>query len=366
MEGFTDVSPQYLRIDPLTGVGNPLAFFEWLLSHSEIKPVPPFTLISLDVRGVRTLNDAHGRAAGNAALRWAALVLLEEAEAEVYRIGGDEFVGVLLEGSSSSHTKALERISDRLSSEAGLVKLLSPAAFVAMIHYTGLEEISPNDVLGAIYGAFIEIKKDPGQSYKVFDAATTEPAHDLSGVMDDLVSRMVALGSMLDKSQRLALTDSISGLPNMYAAMQELESIFNSVESKDEPFVILLIDGDDLRRYNKIGYLAGDEMIQRLGKSLDGELRPMDFIARWRTGDEFLVLLRDTSPKYSMPIAERLSQAVHDVSQEWEFPITVSIGVAGHPEHGRSSKELLHNVELALDRAKNSGKNQVIVAGEQD
>ena len=184
--------------------------------------------------------------------------------------------------------------------------------------------------------------------------------------MDDLVSRMVALGSMLDKSQRLALTDSISGLPNMHAAMQELESIFNSVESKDEPFVILLIDGDDLRRYNEIGYLAGDEMIKRLGKSLDGELRPMDFIARWRTGDEFLVLLRDTSPKYSMPIAERLRQAVHDVSQEWEFPITVSIGVAGHPEHGRSSKELLHNAELALDRAKNSGKNQVVVASEQD
>jgi diguanylate cyclase (GGDEF)-like protein len=346
MEGSTDDSPQYLRIDPLTGVGNPLAFFEWLLSHSETKPVPPFTLISLDVRGVRNLNDAHGRAAGNAALRWAALVLFE--------------------GSSSSHTKALRRISDRLSNEAGQVKLLPPAAFVAMIHYTGLEEISPNDVLGAIYGAFIEIKKDPGQSYKVFDAATTKPARDLSGVMDDLVSRMVALGSMLDKSQRLALTDSISGLPNVYAAMQELESIFNGAESKDEPFVILLIDGDDLSRYNKIGYLAGDEMIKRLGKSLDGELRPIDFIARWRTGDEFLVLLRDTSPKYSVPIAERLRQAVHDVSQEWEFPITVSIGVAGHPEHGRSSKELLHYAELALDRAKNSGKNQVVLAGDQD
>lgn len=366
MEGTAADSPQFLRIDPLTGVGNPLAFFEWLLAHSGLQPVPPFTLISLDVRGLRNLNDTHGRAAGNAALRWAALVLLEEAEAEVFRIAGDEFVGVLLEGSSSTHTEALERVSDRLSSEAGLVKLVPPAALVAMIHYTGLEEISPNEVLGAIYGAFIEIKKDPGKSYKIFDAAATEPAHNLSGVMDDLVSRMVALGSMLDKSQRLALTDSISGLPNMHAALQELEMTFNRVKSTNDLFVILLIDGDDLRRYNKIGYLAGDEMIRRLGKSLERELRPMDFIARWRTGDEFIVLLKDAPLERSAPVAERLRQAVRDDSQEWAFPVTVSIGVAGYPEHGGSPSELLHKAEIALDQAKNSGKNQVVVSGEWD
>jgi len=133
------------------------------------------------------------------------------------------------------------------------------------------------------------------------------------------------------------------------------------VESTGEPFVILLIDGDNLSRYNKAGYLAGDEMIERLGKALEGELRPADFIARWRTGDEFLVLLRDASLESALPIAERLREVVCDVSQEWVFPITISLGVAGYPEQGRTPDELLQQAERALDRAKNSGKNQVYI-----
>jgi len=362
MEDVTNDSPQLLRLDPLTGVGNSLAFFEWLLGHSEIQPVSPFTLISLDVGGLQKLNETYGRDAGNAALRWAALVLLEEAKAQVYRIAGDEFVGVLVEGSSSDRAQLLEHVRDRLINEASLVKLVPPAASVAMIHYTGLEEISPNDVLGAIYGAFIDIKQNPDQFYKVFDAATTEPATDLSRLMNDLVIRMVSLGSMLDKSQQLAYTDSISGLPNIHAAMQELETFFNRVESTNEPIVIVLIDGDNLRRYNKVGYLAGDEMIERLGKSLEGEMRPQDFIARWRTGDEFLVLLRDTSLEDALSIAERLRESVYEVSQEWVFPVTISLGVAGYPEHGRTADELLRQAEKALDQAKNLGKNQVVVA----
>ncbi len=366
MGGSIGDSPKFLRLDPLTGVGNPMAFFEWLLSHSKTQPVSPFTLISLDVSGLEQLNQNHGTAAGDAALRWAALVLLEEAAAKVYRIGGDEFVGVLSEGSPESHTEAVERVCDRLMNEADLVKMLHPAASVAMIHYTGLEDISPKDVIGVIYGAFIDMKQDPDQSYKVFGAAATEPAIDLSGLIDDLVRRMVSLGSMLDKSHRLAYTDSISGLPNMHAAKYELETTFNQVESTGEPFVILLIDGDNLSRYNKAGYLAGDEMIERLGKALESELRPVDFIARWRTGDEFLVLLREASLEGALPIAERLREVVCDVSQEWIFPITISLGVAGYPEQGRTPSELLQQAERALDQAKNSGKNQVYVSDHRE
>ena len=80
--------PQYLRVDSITGVGNPLAFFEWLLSHTKEHPIMPFTLISVDVNNLHQLNETHGFEAGDAALRWIALVLLEEAQAKVYRIRG--------------------------------------------------------------------------------------------------------------------------------------------------------------------------------------------------------------------------------------------------------------------------------------
>ena len=82
----------YLRSDSMTGAENLLAFFEWLLEHTSEGPVMPFSLISLDVTVLRQLNDTHGYAAGDAVLRWITLVLQEEANAKVFRIGGDEFV----------------------------------------------------------------------------------------------------------------------------------------------------------------------------------------------------------------------------------------------------------------------------------
>lgn len=357
-------APEFLRRDPLTGVGNPLAFFEWLLGHTDTQPISPFALISLDVLGLKQLNETKGMAAGDAALRWTGLVLQEEAGAEVYRIAGDQFVGVLSAGDSTAQTAAFERVSARLEEEAKLVNLVSPAATLAMIHYTGLEELSPEDVLGTIYGAFIEISRDPTQPHRIFDATATKTTADLSGVVNDLVHRMVALGSMFDRSQRLAYSDSISGLPNMHAAMEELETELNRDNAVGTLFAVLMIDGDNLRKYNKIGYLAGDKMIERLGKCLKEQLRPRDFIARWRMGDEFLVLVRDASAAQSAPIAERLRKAVVQDSKTWELPVTISIGIAGHPEHGRTSESLLQNAEHALMQAKMSGRNRILIVGD--
>jgi len=172
---------------------------------------------------------------------------------------------------------------------------------------------------------------------------------------------MVSLGFMLDKSYQQAYTDSITGLPNMRAAMDECESMVQQHLSTQGAFTVLLIDGDDLSKYNKIGYLAGDEMINQLGAILKIELRPGDFLARWRTGDEFLILLGGTSTNLAVSIANRLCKSVSDASQSWTYPITISIGVAGFPEHGKSMTDILHQAELALTQAKNLGKNQVFV-----
>lgn len=362
MHNTSDISTQFLRSDPLTGVGNVLAFFEWLLNHINDKPIAPFTLVTLDIKALAHLNQTHGITAGDVALRWAALVLLEEAQAQVYRISGDEFVGVLTEGSTSQHANLVRHVNARLSSEASQVNLEPPAAFIAMIHFTGLEQISPEDVLGVIYGALIDIKLDPNQSVKVFDAHTTKPASSKSGLINDLVGRMVSLGWMLDKSSQLAYTDSITGLPNMHAARRELERILEQNSVNDTPFALLLIDGDDLGKYNQVSYLVGDDMIKRLGSTLKSELRPDDFIARWRSGDEFVVLIQDTTIEMTLTLAKRLRKAVSLVSQDWMFPITISLGAVLFPQHGRSVSGLLHQAEVALKVAKDHGKDQVVLA----
>lgn len=351
----------HMRTDPLTGVGNPLAFFEWLQQYSNMKPVPPFTILSLDMINLRELNNTHGHAAGDAAVRWATLVLLEEAEAAVYRISGDEFIGVLAQGSMQHQAQRGEMVYRRLRKEANQVNLDPPGAALAVIHFSGFEAISPEDVLGVVYGALVDVKQDHDQTFKIFDASSTKPVTPVSGLINDMVRRMVSLGSMLDKSQVLAYTDSVSGLPNMHAAMVECEAMLQRHEPQQAAFTVLLIDGDDLGKYNKIGYLAGDQMISQLGATLRDEMRPEDFLARWRSGDEFLILLDSTSTELAVQIANRLREKVIEASQDWTYPITISIGIASYPEHGATIPDLIHRAELALNHAKNSGKDRVSV-----
>jgi diguanylate cyclase (GGDEF)-like protein len=127
----------------------------------------------------------------------------------------------------------------------------------------------------------------------------------------------------------------------------------------NEEFSILFIDGDNLRLYNDISYSAGDDMLKRLSELLLSHLRPGDFIARWRVGDEFLVLLPTTTRDGAFLVAERLRSEVEAQAKQWEIPITISIGIATYPSHGTTGAELLLSVEKAAKYSKDQGKNQI-------
>ncbi len=349
----------YLRSDSMTGAENLLAFFDWLLEQTREEPISPFTLISLDIVGLRALNDEYGFAAGDAALRWITLVLQEEAGAVVYRVGADEFVGVLASGSREEHAGLYDLVLKRLELEAEQVKLTAQPVHAAMLHFSSQVEISPEDALGTIYGAMLEVKNNPDQSRTVYDEKITISDTTWRELVNDMIRRMVSLGAMLEKSQKLATTDPLSGLPNMIAAEEQCQSSIQLAQANETGFSVLLIDGDDLKNYNNISYLAGDEMITRLGQILADEMRPTDFVARWRTGDEFLILLPDTTPDLARKVGDRFREAVISGSTDWEIPVTISIGVAGYPDHGLTMDDLIHKAELGLKKAKDQGKNQV-------
>jgi diguanylate cyclase (GGDEF)-like protein len=167
------------------------------------------------------------------------------------------------------------------------------------------------------------------------------------------------MGTAADEALRLAQTDSVSQLPNMRAALSALDDAVNRAHNNRSPLAVLLIDGDNLRQFNHISYEAGDEAIRLLGATMRDELRETDFIARWRTGDEFLVLLPDTSPDRAMMIGNRLCQVVEQASSGWMFPTTVSVGISMFPSGGPSGQDLVHTAEHGLNNAKSAGKNQV-------
>ena len=347
---------QPVRIDPLTGIGNLLGFADLLLDEGQAGQ--PRSLIALDLNGLGLLERSHG----DNALRWVALVLREELPAPVFRIDGDEFVALIGGPDYAGHRALAERLAARLNLEADRLGLRAPAVTISIVHYRGSEPCSPADVLAQLQRATLTAKRSRAALLTEIDASAPPDELDLRDVANRMMRRLVHLGDLLEISQQLATTDTVTGLPNMRAALQRIDQAIEQAHAQGGHFGLLLIDGDNLRRYNEMGYAAGDRMLMDLASTLRDQLRPSDFLARWRTGDEFLLLLPGTGVSGGAALAERLRRRVEAVSAFWPFPVTISGGIAAYPQHGDQPADLIERAEEALARAKMSGKNRVAVA----
>jgi diguanylate cyclase (GGDEF)-like protein len=171
--------------------------------------------------------------------------------------------------------------------------------------------------------------------------------------------RLLSFANRLDATHQIAYLDPVTQLPNSIAAERELKRAILESQRAMQEFSILFIDGDNLRFYNDISYSAGDNMLKRLSELLSNHLRPGDFIARWRVGDEFLVLLPGANRNDAFTVAERIRSEVESRSKGWEIPITISIGVAQY-RPGESLEALEERADQALYIAKQQGRNQVM------
>lgn len=389
------LASELLRIDPLTGCKNYLGFLETFtlnslpnlsasggsLPHMEKKyriNASVFSaLMFIDMNDIRTLNKTKGHAYGDSALRWMGILLQEESSSEVYRLGGDDFAILLKIGTREGHLELVQRIVKRMELEAKLLGFPDTAADIALIFFdrtpTGLDTI-----LVQMDEAMEKVKNNREFSFMLFNPTdfkihpqspdTWKSNHDsdvsYSGrwLSDKSIYQVLEMGRILDKTQQEVYTDTISGLPNLKAAVLHMEKALQNSMVSHKPFSILMIDGDNIRVYNSINYAAGDEMIRDMSFVFKDTLRPNDFVARWRTGDEFIAILHDTSIEGAKTVGERLRLAVKEASRSWRFPVTISIGVATYPTHGEYIDSLIDKAESANKRAKENGKNQVVLA----
>jgi two-component system cell cycle response regulator len=141
------------------------------------------------------------------------------------------------------------------------------------------------------------------------------------------------------------------------AALREL--VVRSAE-----FSLLFLDLDHFKRINdELGHSAGDQALAEFARLVKAELRPGDIFGRYG-GEEFVVLLRGANEEAASRVAERIRTAVERATVAavpWGF--TVSSGVAVHdPFSGETAEALVARADLALYRAKRSGRNCVAFA----
>lgn len=157
-----------------------------------------------------------------------------------------------------------------------------------------------------------------------------------------------------------AFHDSLTGLANKALFQDCLQRATTRLERTENHLAVLFLDLDDFKTVNdRLGHLAGDDLLKVAAETLVGCLRKVDIAARLG-GDEFAVLADDLAqPSDVIELTERILTAFRQpfTIGSTEVSATVSIGVA-FDAAGVTSDQLLRNADLAMYAAKERGKNR--------
>jgi diguanylate cyclase (GGDEF)-like protein len=146
--------------------------------------------------------------------------------------------------------------------------------------------------------------------------------------------------------RQLAITDPLTGLANYRGLLSTLELEIKRYGRTGRSFAILLLDLDGLKKINDShGHVVGSRALCRLGEVLRANCRQVDTPARYG-GDEFVVVLPETTAKGAEQIAVRIRERV--AKDEEIPPISVSIGTAGFPKDGDTIETLLSRADRSL------------------
>ena len=172
------------------------------------------------------------------------------------------------------------------------------------------------------------------------------------------------------EARRYSITDPLTGVWNRrYFEMKARDELERAMRF-GRPFSLLMVDIDNFKNVNdRFGHRSGDEVLVELARRMTEVTRDIDTCARYG-GEEFVLLLPETDSEGARVVAEKLRRIVSDapigVSDAGRLSVTVSVGVAGYPEHGDSLPDVLKRADEALYVAKRAGKDRVIVSGDPD
>jgi len=153
--------------------------------------------------------------------------------------------------------------------------------------------------------------------------------------------------------------DSLTTLPNRAYFEKQLENILQDAEQSKTQVAVFFIDVDKFKDVNdSYGHNVGDAMLVSIAKRLLNSTRENDFVARIG-GDEFVLIAKDIKNHKNVEnLAKKMQKKVKQ-SLEVEgqiFSMSLSVGVAIYPEHGKESQELLKNADIAMYEVKENGR----------
>lgn len=359
------------RTDALTGLYNRRAFDDEIVRCVDEcqRCEEPTTLILVDVDYFKTFNDTYGHQAGDDVLRGVAKVLYANVRQTnlVCRYGGEEFA-IVCPGQVASETT---RLTERVRRAVELAVFSVDDKQLSVTVSCGLSELTQRDSVEdlirradeALYASKSAGRNcahlHDGQNIVPITHYEQRPSADSSLVANSLQSTLAKLGprDTTADGELDSRIDALTGLPNRRAFAEDLRRRLAHWRKSHAPVTLVLVDVDDMNVINHTHSRAiGDITLRAVAQFIGQAIRELDVVARYH-GDEFVVLLPDSTLDDGIRTAKRIRAAIGTGRlrlSSGDMAFTVSMGVA-QATVADDAISLVARLSQALEVARTAG-----------
>ncbi len=217
--------------------------------------------------------------------------------------------------------------------------------------WIGVPLIAHGDVIGLI--SFDHSKKN------FYTARNLELARSLSGP----VAIALENARLHGETYKLAMEDALTGIGSRHAFDLNSRYLFEKARREEKHISAAMLDLDHFKKVNdEFGHQTGDIVLREIARTCEEGLRATDTIARYG-GEEIVILFPETPVNTAQEIVERIRKEVAELRYEgMNRSVTISAGISGClPEKSSSLSGIIHEADAALYKAKNKGRNCVVV-----
>ena len=231
-------------------------------------------------------------------------------------------------------------------------------------HGDNLEE-KPNDVIIAIPIAC----KEEVRGFLHFEIKTEQDGLNIEyeGLLEIIANILADALVKIDAENEIkyrAYYDQLTGLPNRLLFNDRLNQVIEFSKKNEKMIGIIFLDIDSFKTVNDtMGHEGGDKVLVQVGQKLVRSIKKTDTVSRFE-GDQFLIMLTNISrEKEVLKVANRIMSLFKYafIVNGQEFYISANLGISVYPADGETADELTKNADIAMNKAKEKGKNNFVL-----